>query len=154
MNDDQLPDLASGNLESISPSEFAALVKHAPKSQIKEVMHDATTREAILGAVFSRMGSQYKGSKKVDAVIHWKITDHPTGDDDIFETVLADGECTVNDTPEHEPKVEISLDGEQFLNLASGNGSPPMMFFSGKLKLKGDVGFAASLSKLFNIPKA
>ncbi|MCC5698778.1 SCP2 sterol-binding domain-containing protein [Klebsiella pneumoniae] len=42
----------------------------------------------------------------------------------------------------------------EFIKLVSGNASAPMMFMTGKLKLAGDVGFAAGLTKLFQIPKA
>lgn len=142
------------DLSAISPSDFASLVKNAPAAQLDEVMTDPRLRSRILGEVFSRMGEQYSGSRKTSAVIHWKILDRPGGGYDHFETVVDGGECTVNTEPEHEPRVTIRLDGTQFLRLASGNGSPTSMFFTGKLKLSGDIGFAAGLSNLFDIPKA
>lgn len=142
------------DLSAISPQDFAALVKNAPADQIDEVMADPALRSRILGEVFSRMGEQYAGSRRTKAVIHWKILDRPGGGYDHFETVLDAGECAVNTEPVHEPRVTIRLDGTQFLRLASGNGSPTSMFFTGKLKLAGDIGFAAGLSNLFDIPKA
>lgn len=142
------------DLSSISPQDFASLVKNAPADQIDEVMAEPDIRERILSEVFSRMGGQYAGSRKTKAVIHWKILDKPGGGYDHYETVLDGGSCTVNTEPEHEPRVTIRLNGTQFLKLASGNGSPTTMFFTGKLKLAGDIGFAAGLSNLFDIPKA
>ncbi|MFC4336366.1 SCP2 sterol-binding domain-containing protein [Salininema proteolyticum] len=147
--------IAEVDFASISPKDFAQLVKSTPKDQIRELMADTEIRTAVLDAVFDRMGSQYKGSRKTEAVIHWKILDRPDGGYDLYETTLSGGDCGVTKEPEvDEPRVTIKLDAEQFLNLASGNGSPPMMFFSGKIKLQGDIGFAASLGGLFNIPKA
>ncbi|MGH8875824.1 MAG: SCP2 sterol-binding domain-containing protein [Stackebrandtia sp.] len=142
------------DLSALSPADFAALVKNAPDDQIDEVMADEQLRTRILGEVFSRMGERYSGNRKTAAVIHWKVLDRPGGGYDHYETVLSGGECVVNTEPEHEPRVTIRLSGTQFLKLASGNGSPTTMFFTGKLKLAGDIGFAAGLSNLFDIPRA
>ena len=38
--------------------------------------------------------------------------------------------------------------------LVSGDGNPMMMFMTGKIKAKGDLGLAANVAKLFDIPKA
>ena len=141
------------DLSTVSPEDFASLVRHAPADQLDEVMADPQIRGLILGEVFGRMGEQYSGGRKTRAVIHWKILDRPGGGYDHYETVLDSGECTVNSPPEHEPRVTIRLSGAQFLRLASGNASPATLFFTGKLKLSGDIGFAAGLSNLFNIPK-
>ena len=142
------------DLSALSPADFAALVKNAPDSQLDEVMADDGLRTRILSEVFSRMGERYSGNRKTTAVIHWKVLDKPGGGYDHFETVLEGGDCVVNAHVQHEPRVTIRLSGTQFLKLASGNGSPTTMFFTGKLKLSGDIGFAAGLSQLFDIPKA
>ena len=42
----------------------------------------------------------------------------------------------------------------EFLKIVSGNGNPVMMFMTGKLKAKGDLGLAANIQNLFEIPKA
>ena len=141
------------DLSSVSPQDFADLVRNAPASQLDEVMSDPGTRAMVLGEVFSRMGERYSGDRKTPAVIHWRITDKPGGGADLFETVLDGTQCTVNTEPGHEPRATISLNGPQFLKLASGNSSPTTMFFTGKVKISGDIGFAAGLANLFNIPK-
>ncbi|MGH3712225.1 MAG: SCP2 sterol-binding domain-containing protein [Micromonosporaceae bacterium] len=142
------------DLSTVSPEVFASLVKNAPADQLKEVMADDATRVKVLDEVFGRMGSRYQGGKSTRGVIHWKILDKPGGGYDLYENVLADGTCTVNKQKTQEPRVSISLTAPEFLKLVSGNGSPTMMFFSGKLKLAGDIGFAAGLGNLFDIPKA
>lgn len=48
----------------------------------------------------------------------------------------------------------IMVSPVDFLKLASGNSSAPTMFLTGKIKVAGDLGFAAGLTKLFQIPKA
>ncbi|MGH8794646.1 MAG: SCP2 sterol-binding domain-containing protein [Stackebrandtia sp.] len=152
MTDDDL--MGEVDLTSITPTDFARLVRNAPEDQLGEVMSDPDIRGKVLDEVFSRMGGQYAGNKKISAVVHWKILDRPGGGYDCYETVLESGGCVVNSEPRNEPRVTVKLTGEQFLKLASGNGSPTTMFFTGKLKLSGDIGFAAGLSNLFNIPKA
>jgi putative sterol carrier protein len=41
----------------------------------------------------------------------------------------------------------------EFMRIVSGSGNPVMMFMTGKLKAKGDLGLAASIQNLFDIPK-
>lgn len=151
---DESNQLQAADLGAVSPEDFSNLVKNASSGQLKEVMADDAVRVKVLDEVFGRMGSRYQGSKSTNAVIHWKILDKPGGGYDLYENVLADGVCTVNKEQTREPRVTISLAGPEFLKLASGNGSPTMMFFSGKLKLAGDIGFAAALGNLFDIPKS
>ena len=78
----------------------------------------------------------------------------PDGGSDTYELVIADGTCTLSPTPEHEPKVALSLGGVDFLKVVSGNANPMMLFMTGKLKAKGDLGLAAKIGDLFSIPKA
>ncbi|MGH3648196.1 MAG: SCP2 sterol-binding domain-containing protein [Micromonosporaceae bacterium] len=151
---DENNQIQAADLSTVSPADFANLVKSASSDQLREVMADAAVRAKVLDEVFGRMGSRYQGGKSTNAVIHWKILDKPGGGYDLYENVLADGVCTVNKQQNRKPRVTISISGPEFLKLASGNGSPTMMFFSGKLKLAGDIGFAAALSSLFDIPKA
>jgi putative sterol carrier protein len=63
-------------------------------------------------------------------------------------------QCSTRNEPSHDPRVTLTLSGEQFLKLVSGNSSPAIMFITGKMKLDGDIGFAAALSKIFNMPTA
>ena len=52
-----------------------------------------------------------------------------------------------------EPRVAFAIDGADFLKLVTGNAAGPMLFMSGKLKIEGDLMFAASAASLFTIPK-
>jgi putative sterol carrier protein len=53
-----------------------------------------------------------------------------------------------------EPRATIVMDGADFLKLVTGNSNPVMAFITGKLKIRGDLGFAAQLPGLFRIPSA
>jgi len=48
--------------------------------------------------------------------------------------------------------VTITTDGVNFMKLVTGNAAGPMLFVSGKLKIAGDVPFAARMTSLFTIP--
>jgi putative sterol carrier protein len=48
----------------------------------------------------------------------------------------------------------VTLGGVEFVKLVGGAANPMMMFMTGKLKAKGDLGLAANLANLFDLPKA
>jgi len=141
-------------LAGVTPEQFAGLVKNASRSDLNDLMADAQARTNVLAAIFDRMGSQYKGGREPAQVVHWKIQRASDGGEDVYETVLGTTECVVPAAPEQTPDVTLTLSGQDFLKLASGNAAPPMLFLTGKLKIGGDVGLAAALGNLFDIPKA
>ena len=107
-------------------------------------------------AVFARMAGLFRPEKagSTHAVIHWRVGDRPDGGVDTYELVIADGRCTLSPAPEHDPKLAITVGPVDFVKVVSGNGNPMMMFMTGKLKAKGDLGLAANIANLFDIPKA
>jgi putative sterol carrier protein len=50
--------------------------------------------------------------------------------------------------------VTIKTSGVEFLKLAGGKASGPVLFMTGKLKLEGDVMLASRLTTFFRIPRA
>jgi putative sterol carrier protein len=50
--------------------------------------------------------------------------------------------------------VSMRVDGVDFIKLITGNASGPMLFTFGKLKIDGDLMFAATVQSLFRIPGA
>ena len=87
-------------------------------------------------------------------MIHWNVGDRPDGGADTYELVIANGTCALSPKPEHDAKLSLNLGAVDFLKVVSGNGNPVMMFMTGKLKAKGDLGLAANIQNLFEIPKA
>jgi len=139
------------SLATIGPKEFAQLVKATPDSTIAEVKG----RSKILDEVFNRMPTLFRADRAgaTQAVIHWNITGGPGGSTDSYETVIENGACTVTNKPVREPKLAMTMDPVTFLKVVSGDGNPMMMFMTGKIKAKGDLGLAAQVAKLFDIPK-
>jgi SCP-2 sterol transfer family len=149
-----MTDFTPESLFSVGPKEFTQLVKKTPDSQIAEVMA-GDGRTEILDGVFNRMPSLFRAEKAGDtkAVIHWIITGGPNGSD-TYETVIENGACTVTREPVREPKLAMTMDPVTFLKVVSGDGNPMMMFMTGKIKAKGDLGLAANVAKLFDIPRS
>ena len=149
-----MTDFTYESLSSIGPKEFAQLVKSTPDSQIAQVMA-SDSRSKILDEVFNRMPTLFRADRAgaTRAVIHWNITRGPGGATDTYETVIENGACTVTNQPAREPKLAMTMDPVTFLKVVSGDGNPMMMFMTGKIKAKGDLGLAAQVAKLFDIPK-
>ncbi|MEV8506879.1 SCP2 sterol-binding domain-containing protein [Actinoplanes sp. NPDC051475] len=142
------------SLAAIGPKDFAALVKSTPDSKIAEVM-GSDSRTKVLDEVFNRMPTLFRADRAgtTQAVIHWNITGAQGGGTDTYETVIENGACTVTNQPAREPKLAMTMDPVTFLKVVSGDGNPMMMFMTGKIKAKGDLGLAAQVAKLFDIPK-
>jgi putative sterol carrier protein len=140
---------------SVDPKQFAQLVKSTPDAKLAEVMQ-GDQRDKILNEVFGRMPSLFRADRagSTNAVIHWNITGRPDGGTDTYEIVIENGTCTLSPKPERDPKLSLTMGPVEFLKIVSGNANPVMMFMSGKLKAKGDLGLAANIANLFNIPKA
>lgn len=140
---------------TMSPEEFAELVKKTSNDELKQVMQ-SERRTAVLDGIFTRMPGTFRPDRagSVNAVIHWIIGDRPDGGADTYELVIANGTCELSPKPEHEPKVALNVGAVDFLKVVSGNGNPVMLFMTGKLKAKGDLGLAANIANYFDIPKA
>jgi putative sterol carrier protein len=149
-----MTDFSPESFATMGPKEFAQLVKSTPDSKIAEVM-GSENRSKILDEVFNRMPTLFRADRagSTQAVIHWNITGGPGGATDSYETVIENGACTVTNQPVREPKLAMTMDPVTFLKVVSGGGNPMMMFMTGKIKAKGDLGLAAQVAKLFDIPK-
>ncbi|TQS44910.1 SCP2 sterol-binding domain-containing protein [Cryptosporangium phraense] len=140
------------NLDDVDPAAFARLIGRARRDQLDAVMK-SPLRTAVLDQILRRFAEHYRaGQPRARKVIHWKVTGGPDGSTDEFELVLHGDRCDVNASPEHEADTTIILGGPEFLLLTSGNGKPTTMFMTGKLKVRGDLGLAAVLAKIFEIP--
>ncbi|MGC5017379.1 SCP2 sterol-binding domain-containing protein [Micromonospora sp. DT47] len=150
-----MTDFDPANFANVGPKEFAQLVKSTPGDKIAEVM-SGDQRGKILGAVFGRMPELFRADRagSTNAVIHWNITGRPDGGTDTYEVVIENGTCTVNESATRDPKLSLTMGPVEFLKIVSGGANPVMLFMTGKLKAKGDLGLAANIANLFDIPKA
>ena len=139
----------------ISPTEFARLVKATPESEIRALLA-GHQRTAVLDGIFARMPESFRPARAagLDAVIQWTITGGPNGSD-TYEIRIAGGVCSTSSSPSTDrPKLGITVAPVDFVKVVSGNASPVLMFMTGKLKAKGDMGLAVNIPNLFEVPKA
>jgi len=150
-----MADLDLTDFASIDPKQFAQFVKSASNDQLNAALQ-GEMRDKVLGEIFGRMPSLFRADRAgtTNAVVHWNVGDGPDGRVDTYELVIADGTCALSPAPTHEPKLALTLGQADFLKVVSGNANPVMMFMTGKLKAKGDLGLAAKIADLFDMPKA
>ncbi|HLL66500.1 MAG TPA: SCP2 sterol-binding domain-containing protein [Micromonosporaceae bacterium] len=150
-----MADLNAEDFNNLDPKQFAQLVKATPDSELTALMQ-GEQRGKILDSIFAGMPALFRPERAgaTSAVIHWNVTGRPDGGQDSYELVIADGKCVLSPSPQHDPKLAITVGPLDFLKIASGAGNPMMMFMTGKLKAKGDLGLAANIANLFDIPKA
>jgi putative sterol carrier protein len=143
------------DLGQFDATQLAQLVATASDDELAAAMASEEGRRATLDEIFRRMAEHVEPDKARgnDAVVHFRITDRPDGGVDVYEVVLADGRCTVNGEPQHEPRVALVIGPVHFLRLVSGNAAGPMLFMTGKLKIEGDLMFATTMTSLFRIPR-
>ena len=112
-------------------------------------------RDLILDEVFRRFPEYFKaGRAGTEAAIGFKITGRPDGGADRYRVLISGGEVRAGRDLEVEPRATIVIDGVAFLKLVTGNANPVVSFVTGKLKVRGDLAFAAQIPGLFRIPSA
>jgi putative sterol carrier protein len=138
----------------IDANELAKNLSGVSDEQLAELM-SGPMRAQILTEIFNRMEEHFRADAAgdTDAVIHWRIGGGPDGGHDEYETVIKGGACQVHEGFESEgARVTFTVGGADFLRLVTGNAAGPMLFMSGKLKIEGDMMFAARAASLFTIP--
>ncbi|MEU6995263.1 SCP2 sterol-binding domain-containing protein [Streptomyces sp. NPDC046465] len=154
---DDISRIADLDFASVTPEEFARIVKGLSGKEIAEIAHDGSLRARVLDEVFGRMERQFKpdAAGPLKALIRWKITGSGDNEEAVYETDIADGTCAVRQgRSEAEPRVTLIMADPEFLKLVSGNASPVTLFMMRKVKIAGDVALAAGLTRYFDIPKA
>lgn len=143
------------DFSAMDSKQFAQMVKNASTDELTAAMQGGN-RHKILDEIFDRMPGLFRADRagSTNAVVHWNVGDKPGGGLDTYELVIANGTCTRSPEPVHDPKLVLTLAAADFLRVVTGNANPMMMFMTGKLKAKGDLGLAANISNLFDIPKA
>jgi putative sterol carrier protein len=138
----------------VDAEEFARNLASMSDEQIGELM-SGPLREQILAEVFKRMERHFRADAAgaTEAVIWWRIGGHADDRHTEYETVIAAGACTVREgLAADSARVTFTIGGPDFLRLVTGHAAGPMLFMTGKLRIEGDMMFAAGTASLFRIP--
>ena len=139
---------------SVDPAAFVKAVADTPEEQLAAGMADEQVRALVLDGIFSQMAEHFHGEKAghTEAVIEFQILEKPGGGHDRYQVIVTGGTCAVEKDGEHAPRVTFRLKPVDFLKLVTGNAAGPVMFMTGKLRIDGDLMFAAGVQSLFRIP--
>jgi putative sterol carrier protein len=144
------------DLSKVDPTRFASLVSSASRAQLESVVAERPLRERVLGEIFARMGAHIRPDRARDlhAVAHWRLAGGiGDGGYDRYETVISHGSCTVSREMRERPRVTITIAPADFFRLITHQATPAVLFVTGKIKVKGDLAFAAGLIGYFDLPK-
>ena len=99
---------------------------------------------------FDAMPSRFRSDKAsgTSAVIQYDISGDGGG---TWNAVIKDGTCTVTPGAASNPNLTLSIGAQDWLDMISGKQSGQMLFMSGKLKVKGDMGLAMKLGSMFSM---
>jgi putative sterol carrier protein len=97
---------------------------------------------------FEAMGGRFRADKAAgtSATIQYDVSGEGGG---TWNAVIKDGACTVSEGAATSPNLTLQISAQDWLDMLSGKQSGQMLFMSGKLKVKGDMGLAMKLSSLF-----
>jgi putative sterol carrier protein len=99
---------------------------------------------------FEAMAGRFRSDKAsgTTAVIQYDVSGDGGG---TWHAVIKDGACTVNPGSAPNPNLTLQIAGQDWLDMLSGKQSGQMLFMSGKLKVKGDMGLAMKLGSMFSM---
>ena len=97
---------------------------------------------------FEAMPGRFRADKAsgTNATIQYDISGDGGG---TWNAVIKDGACAVTSGAAASPNLTLQISAQDWLDMLSGKQSGQMLFMSGKLKVKGDMGLAMKLGSLF-----
>jgi putative sterol carrier protein len=143
------------DMAAVDPAEFARKVAETSDEDLAAGM-TSVFRGEVLDQIFGRMKAHFRADRAegVAAVVRFKITGPGDGEADRYEATIRDGACSVSRELVDRPRVTIEVGAVDFLKLVTGNASGPDLFIRRRIKIKGDLMFAASIVGLFTLPRA
>jgi putative sterol carrier protein len=143
------------DLSNADPSQLAGLVSTLSDKELDEVMR-SELRVQVLDEVFRRMGEHFRPEKAngQNVTVRFVITGNPNGESDTWQALVRDGVCTTTKDLSENPRTTITVGAVPFLRLVTGAAGGVELFMKGKLKVSGDLMFAAQVAGWFTIPKA
>jgi putative sterol carrier protein len=99
---------------------------------------------------FEAMPGRFRADKAsgTHATIQYDISGDGGG---TWNAVIKDGACAVTPGAAASPNLTLQIAAQDWLDMLSGKQSGQMLFMSGKLKVKGDMGLAMKLGSLFQM---
>jgi putative sterol carrier protein len=99
---------------------------------------------------FEAMPTKFRADKAVgtNATIQYDVSGTDGG---TWHATIKDGACAVQEGAATNPNLTLQISAQDWLDMIVGKQSGQMLFMSGKLKVKGDMGLAMKLGSLFSV---
>ena len=99
---------------------------------------------------FDAMPGRFRSDKAAgtSAVIQYDISGEGGG---TWHGTVKDGAFTVLEGAATNPNLTLQISAQDWLDMVSNKQSGQMLFMSGKLKIKGDMGLAMKLGSMFQM---
>jgi putative sterol carrier protein len=99
---------------------------------------------------FDAMPGRFRADKAAgaNAIVQYDVSGEGGG---TWHAVIKDGTCSVSDGPGPNPHLTVQIAAPDWLDMLAGKQSGQMLFMSGKLKVKGDMGLAMKLGSMFQM---
>jgi putative sterol carrier protein len=143
-------------LAAMRTDTFVWFVSRASTTQLEHLMTHPHLRLVVFEEIFRRMGEHLDPVKAatLEAVVHWRLSGGTgPGGYDRYETVIEGGTCRSGQSPTADARVTLTLAPTDFLRAVTGSVNVAMLFMRGKVKVKGDIAFAAGLINYFDLPR-
>lgn len=143
-------------LAAMRTDTFVWFVSRASTTQLEHLMSHPHLRLVVFEEIFRRMGEHLDPVKAatLQAVVHWRLSGGAgPGGYDRYETVIDNGTCESGQSPTADARVTLTLSPTDFLRAVTGSVNVALLFMRGKVKVKGDIAFAAGLINYFDLPR-
>lgn len=132
---------------------FERLVRDTSPERLEQFMR-SPARKPVLDGMFWQMPRQVdtKAAAGTTTAIKWVITGRPDGGSDVYRLLIEDGRARTERGEGGDPRLTVTLDGAEFVRLASGNSDPMKAYFKGRIQLTGDIMVAAKMAQIFHMP--
>jgi len=126
-------------------------VRDAPDGRLERI--DGVRARLLVLAIFRAAPTQLnrRSVRDLEAAVEWRIAE-ADGGASLHTMLIGGGRCRVKTGPVAEPDLVIELELADFLRLVAGAANGAELFGTGKLKLRGDLGLALRLPRLFRVP--
>lgn len=135
---------------------FVWFVSRASSTQLELLMAHDHLRHVVFDEIFRRMSKHLDQDRAatLNAVVHWRFTGGAgDGGFDRFQTLIEDGRCVSGREPTADARVTLTMSPVDFIRAVTGTANVAMLFMRGKVKVRGDIAFAAGLINYFDLPK-
>jgi putative sterol carrier protein len=136
----------------MEPAAVFAAIASMSEDEFVTLMDDPGQRPLVISALVTHMASLFRPEKasNTEATIHIKLWDKPGGGYDEVELRIADGACSIHETPQGEPDLTLKVRPTDLRKLITGESGARRLVFKGRLRVLGDIGLAMKLPDLFD----